>query len=241
MKYALMKEKIKNMKIYYKHPPYSLEKKLLDAIKIGLLDEAILTLDIINSTERATLSKDSLRSIKNSLIISCALFGRAVINANVNPEDVFTLSDLFIIHIDSLTQINELYQFEYEMLAEFIKLTNDAKVSNYSQPINSIIKYIHANISTPLTVNELAANISKSPDYLSKLFKNEVGITITTYILIHKIQLAQYFLEFTSMKVIDISVLLSFCNQAYFSSTFKKYTGSTPTEYRLHNTASILQ
>ncbi len=49
----------------------------------------------------------------------------------------------------------------------------------------------------------------------------------------HKIELSKYYLEFTDMKVIDIAVELSFCNQGYFSSTFKKFMGCSPSEYKL--------
>ncbi|NDL68245.1 helix-turn-helix transcriptional regulator [Anaerotalea alkaliphila] len=233
MNNALIMEKMKNMEGYFMHPSYTLEKKLLSEIRMGFLEEAHRTLDLINSTERAHLSKDPLRSLKNSLIISCALFARAAIEANVQPEDVFTLSDVFILHIETTSQLEELRQFEYEMVRQYIQLVNNTEVQSYSQPITAVIKHIHNNITEPITVNELAALVSKSPDYLSKLFKKEVGQTISSYILVHKVELAKYFLEFTSMKVIDIAVLLNFCNQGYFSSTFKRFTGVSPMEHKM--------
>lgn len=232
MEHRLIREKMRNVTSYFIHPSYSLEKKLLSEIKLGLLDEAITTLDIINSTERAVLSKDPIRSLKNSLIISCAIFARGVIEANVQPEDVFTLSDILILKIDATNQPEALRQYEYEMVKDYIGLVNQAEVMNYSQSITIVVKYIHNYIASPLTVNDLAALVSKSPDYLSKLFKKEVNETLINYILMHKIKLAQYFLEFTAMKVIDIATVLSFCNQGYFSATFKKFTGVTPIEFR---------
>ncbi len=173
MHYSLYKEKLKNLRIFYQHPSYSLEKKLLNEIKMGLDDEATSTMSLINSTERASLSRNSLRSLKNSLIISCALFARSVIEANVSPEDVYTLSDIFIGHIEELKDADELRSFEYEMIDEFIRLVNTSETHDYSQPVTTVINYIHDHLTEPLTVGELAHLVSKSPDYLSKVFKRK--------------------------------------------------------------------
>ncbi len=96
MNRSLIKEKLKNMDMEYKHPPYSLETKLLSEISLGLLSEALTTLTQINGLDRAALSSNSLRSMKNSMIASCTIFTRAIIRAGVTPEDAFDLSDHFI-------------------------------------------------------------------------------------------------------------------------------------------------
>ncbi len=239
MQYSLKKERMRNIEGYFQHPSYSLEKKLLNEIRMGMADQAKSTLDVINSTDRARLSRNSLRSLKNSMIISCALFARSVLETGIDPEDVFTLSDIFIGHIEEMGSEAELNKFEYEMVAEYIRLVNQSEIYNLSQPVSAVINYIHDHLSDNLTVSDLASLIHKSPDYLSRLFKKEMGMNLTSYIQIHKVQLAQYFLEYTEMKIIDIAILLNFCNQGYFSSSFKKYTGYTPSDYRINKAECV--
>ena len=68
--------------------------------------------------------------------------------------------------------------------------------------------------------------------YLSKIFHKEVGITMTDYIHIQKIEVAKHFLEFSKMSITEIATLLDFCNPAYFSNVFKKHMQMTPLAYR---------
>ncbi|BEP28369.1 AraC family transcriptional regulator [Helicovermis profundi] len=232
MRKDLLDEKLKNINFDYIHPSYNLEKKLVNEIKLGLLNEAKNTLDMINSIERAIIAKNTLRSAKNSIIISCALFTRGVIQAGIEPEEAFNFSDIFIRKIESFNVRYDLLKFEYTMIDEFIELINNKNISKYSRDISKLIKYINSNITRQIKLEELSFLSSKSPEYLSKLFKNEVGINIVDYINHQKIESSKMFLEFTNMRITDISAIFDFCNPGYFSLVFKKIIGISPKEYR---------
>ncbi len=232
MNRSLIKEKLKNMDMEYKHPPYSLETKLLSEISLGLLSEALTTLTQINGLDRAALSSNSLRSMKNSMIASCTIFTRAIIRAGVTPEDAFDLSDHFIKKIELFEDTEQLEAFEYSMVKDFIGLVNASKTHHYSQAISKVIRHISENATSKLTVKELAEMTHLSADYLSNLFHKEVGISITTYIQERKIAIAKNFLEFSTLKITEIAYVLEYCNSAYFSNVFKKQTGMSPAQYR---------
>jgi YesN/AraC family two-component response regulator len=225
MNRSLIKEKLKNMDIEYRHPPYFLETKLLSEISLGLLSEALTTLTQINGLERASLSSNSLRSIKNSMIASCTIFTRAIIRAGVTPEDAFDLSDIFIKKIETFQDSAHLEAFEYEMVKEFVGLVNENKTLHYSQSISKVIRYISENATSKITVKDL-----------SSLFHKEVGVSISAYIQERKIAIAKNFLEFSPLKITDIAYVLDYCNSAYFSNVFKKQTGMSPAEYRRNHT-----
>jgi len=232
MKNTMILEKLKNLNMYYTHPSYALEQKLLHEIKMGSLEEAMQTVHQINKSERATLAKDSKRSTKNSLIGSCTLFTRAIIDAGVDPEDAFDLSDVFITHIEGLENEDELQTFEYEMVTAFVKTVNQSRLFNFPYPISKVVKYIHEHVTSKLTVIDLAEIANTSPDYLSKIFHKEIGMTISQYIKKEKIEVAKQFLIYDNMKITDIAILLEYCNSAYFSNVFKAETGQTPAEFR---------
>lgn len=239
MKSLLIKEKLKNYNLHYRHPSYYYEKKLLNEMRLCLLDEALHTLKEINTLDRPALAYDSIRSLKNSLIGSCTIFTRAVIEAGIDYEDAFNLSDVFIKHIESLDHEKELKEFEYKMVKDFIELIQEDRIKEHPYPISKVVKYIYENASSKLSVNMLAEMNNLSPNYLSKRFHQEVGIPISEYIQIQKIELAKNFLEFSEMKITDIATLLEFCNPAYFTNVFKKHTGISPNTYRKLNMRDI--
>ncbi|MCK8060467.1 MULTISPECIES: helix-turn-helix domain-containing protein [unclassified Fusibacter] len=232
MDYKLLKEKLKNMDCHYIHPSFELERKLINEIKLAMKEEAFSTLDTINSLERAVLSRDPLRSLKNSLIASCTLFTRAVIEAGVSSEDAFSQSDLFIMSIESIHHHGLLLKFEYEMVEEFISLVIHSNIYNYPKPISRVVRYIYEHITEPLSLSLLAEYASMSSDYLSKLFILEVGMPVTPFIQIQKIEIAKYFLRYSQISLSEIATLLSFCNPGYFTKVFIKHTGLTPSSFR---------
>ncbi len=235
MKSTYVKEKIKNLDLQYNHPSYALERKLLRNIEMGLLDESLSILSHINSFERAHLSRNSVRSLKNSLIGSCTLFTRAVIKAGISAEDAFDLSDGLIQKIELLETRKELEEFEREMVKDFVDLVKQINVTSYRYPISQIVTFIHEHVATKITVNDLANMVYLSPDYLSKLFHQEVGISLSEFIQLQKIEAAKDLLEYDEMNITDIATILCYCNHGYFSNVFKKHTGQTPMEYRKNN------
>ncbi len=242
MNNVLIREKLKNFNIQYSHPSYSLEQQLLQQIKLCNFEEAMEIVKTTRQLERPKLSNDAIRSLKNGLIASCTLFTRAAIESNVDYEDAFALSDVFIKHIDQLNTIDELYQFEVTMIKDFIDLIERDRVSEYQYPISKVIKYIYANGAKKLTVSYLAGIYHMSPDYLSKMFHKEVGITLSIFIQAQRVDIAKNFLEFSQMSITDISTILEFCNPAYFTKIFKKHTGSSPKDYRnLYKNKGILK
>lgn len=232
MKNSLIREKLRNLDSHYVHPSYALECKLLKEIEYGYLDEAIATQERILETERPMLGKDLLRSTRNALIASCTLFTRASIEGGIVPEDAFNLSDVFINQIDLAESVKDLKGFEYDMIKSFIKLVQQTKVYDYAYPVSKIIKYIYVNATSKLSVASVADFCNLSPDYISKIFHNEVGMTMTEFIQEQKVEVAKHFLAFSRMTITEISTLLEFCNPAYFSNVFKKIVGVSPLAYR---------
>jgi len=101
--------------------------------------------------------------------------------------------------------------------------------------IDIVKKYIVDNISVNIQRDELAKRVYLNPDYLSKLFRKQEGITIGEYILNKRMMLAQQLLIYTELAVADIGQKVGMADASYFIKTFKKYTGFTPQHYREKN------
>lgn len=68
--------------------------------------------------------------------------------------------------------------------------------------------------------------------YMAHAFTKYIGISPISYLLEKRIQEGKSLLESTSYSIAEISTLLGFSSQSYFSQTFKKSTGRTPIQHR---------
>ncbi len=94
------------------------------------------------------------------------------------------------------------------------------------------IAYIHKNILTVDSVQEIAQNVNMSPSRLATIFKATTGVSIMQYVINAKINLAARALATTKKHITDIAMECGFSSNAHFSNTFKKFFDVSPSEYR---------
>ncbi|MGF9696216.1 response regulator transcription factor [Paenibacillus sp. MABNR03] len=96
-----------------------------------------------------------------------------------------------------------------------------------------IDEYIKLNKYSHLSINDIAMKFHVSPSYVSRVIKNVTQSTFVQYYTRLRIQEACRLMECQpDMKFKELSDLLSFSDQHYFSKVFKEYTGFSPTEYK---------
>jgi len=227
--------KTRNLETMYIHPPYFLEREMIDMIKKGENKNAQRLLVETNNQKRAHLADDAIRSLKNSIICSCTLYARAAIEAGSLPEEAFTLSDTFIIAIERAQTEKELLKLESEMLNEYCQMVLDVNDSKYSSIVLRTINNVNQSLTEKVTLQQLADMVYVHPNYLSSLFKKEVNISLFKYILKRKVEESVYFIKYTDLPLCAIANKFQFCSQSYYIKTFKKYLGVTPNWYRRPN------
>ena len=107
-------------------------------------------------------------------------------------------------------------------------LSNDRLLANIDQ-------YIENNLSSGITLQDVAKYVHFSTGYLSRLLKGKTGISFTEYVVRAKIHRAMMLLTSSSMTVQNIAAQIGYNDFRYFTHIFKKYANCTPSEYR-HNT-----
>ncbi len=109
-----------------------------------------------------------------------------------------------------------------------------------SDEIGASLLYIKENLTEIDSLDEIAGVAALSVSRFSHKFKTEVGTPPREYINLLKIERSKQLLTTTLQSVTDIAFNLSFTSSDYFSRVFKKYTGSTPLEYRkAYNTSAL--
>ena len=94
-----------------------------------------------------------------------------------------------------------------------------------------INQYIKQHYSEDIGRTELAEQFHLAPEYLSKTYKKQMGVSIKDTIAEYRIEEAKRLLE-RGERVSDVAEKVGFDNFTYFSTTFKKYTGVSPNQYR---------
>ncbi|MBO8477905.1 MAG: AraC family transcriptional regulator [Bacteroidetes bacterium] len=109
-----------------------------------------------------------------------------------------------------------------------------SKVQN-DDPVQESIAYMLKNIGKKLTLEEIAGHVRYSPSHFGHIFLTKTGYTPLCYFNQLKIQEACRLLDFTDMKIKEISASLGFYDQYHFSKVFLRHTGEMPTCYRKRN------
>lgn len=123
------------------------------------------------------------------------------------------------------------------LLKEFIdedKIFNsENNISVYKiDELECALSYIEKNFRKNITLNDVANYVNFSSTYLSKLFKNNIGINFNKYITKRRIKEATLILENKNISVNDLAFQIGYNEPSYFCKVFKKEKGVTPLEYR---------
>lgn len=99
--------------------------------------------------------------------------------------------------------------------------------------MDQIEKYIRDHYTETISIADLSDRYHFNPSYLTRKFKKEKGIAPLKLINTLKIQKAEELLKNTEYSVKEISEMLGFSSQHYFSRLFQQYEKLSPVEYRL--------
>jgi len=105
-----------------------------------------------------------------------------------------------------------------------------------SRYVQEAMDYIAGNCADPgLSVGQVAASLGLSEGHLSHLFKKETDCTVGSYLTRCRMQKAMTLLKKGKLRVYEVAEAVGYKDITYFSGTFKKLTGMSPTEYQNAN------
>lgn len=222
-----------NREYSFKHSPFEKEFEFYDCVKNGDTEGVKRHMTALGSSGAGMLSDDPLRNLKYHFIITIALITRFCVEGGMEMETAYTLSDLYILKVDKCIRECDIHYLHREAVLDFTDQMNKvARGDIYSKPIIMTMDYIYDHLHSKIYEEEIAEYVSLSTSYLSRLFKKEVGVTISAYIAIKRVETAQNMLRYSDFSPLDIGNYLAFSSHSHFISTFRKYTGMTPNEFR---------
>lgn len=106
------------------------------------------------------------------------------------------------------------------------------QVTAHTDYVEAAKQYIECHILERFSVQDAAAAIGITPNYLSSLFKRQLGQNFIDFVNARKVQHACILLRDGRHLVYEVSHMLGYDNAYYFTKVFKRYRGVTPSEYQ---------
>lgn len=180
------------------------------------------------------MAQSPVRHEKNVFIKSATSAGMlGAIPGGLSVEVVYQLIDSYTQECEQLRTIEEINSLQHMMVLDFCQRVSDAKLpEGISAEVYRCASFIRSNTNRPLSVDDVAKQVHRSSSYMMKLFKQELGTHITTFITQCKLEEAKRLLQYSDRSLAEISNYLCFSSQSYFQNVFKKQYGITPMQYR---------
>lgn len=200
-------------------------------LKIRQKDKKGLTLELLqvfDFIERDKLSIKSSKMIFNDLlgIINRMCKENAVGLGEVYSEEL--TQDEIVTSLETLDTAKIWFLKVFEKLMSLINSREDGLNSLY---VKKAVEFIKRNYAENISLGQIADSLDITDNYLSKLFKEEVGIGFAEYLCDIRLEMAKNFLEEGKKDIKTVSEICGFNNYAYFFNVFKKKIGITPKKY----------
>lgn len=233
-----LKIRMENFNINYSNNKGIALIKILEKNFVGIVNKnerELISYGVVN------VSKDFMSNLKNLYVFQYSS-SRVVIMCDVESvivwkevlinleEQISTLFKIDIIIENSLLSNNPM-----EIKDTFNKLKSNILEKSKKTPIVlEVEKYISKNYGDEnLSIEKLSNKLGISQTYLTRLLKKELGMNFIDYLTYIRIQNSIELMKEPSIKIYEISRLVGYSTQHYFSSVFKKHMGMSPNDYRM--------
>lgn len=201
------------------------------------------TLIFIRKNIGWTMYSDSDTPMKKHFINVSGRFIDGILSAHKIVSPVIVIKTDVLTEFENILQyFEESDQMSYELLnaveSELLRMVQKLDLAVMNKELThitraeNILSYIEQNLTTKLSIEDIASAFFISESQLIRIFKKKYNTTPMQYIIARKIYLAEYYLKRTEMSVSEISSLLCFTDRKYFSKVFKKHVGESPLIYK---------
>ena len=209
------------------------ERELLRMVRRG---DTVALKEWINhapAIRGGVLAKEQLRQKKNTFIVTVTLVSRAAVRGGMDADDAFYHSDSYIRQCELLSSPSDILNLQYRMVLDYTERVERLRLGKMPSKLTiDVANYIQHHMSEPISAERIAEKLFLNRSYLSRKFKEETGETLTAFILKEKTEEAKRLLRYSDKSLTAIGSYLGFSSASHFSRVFRRYVGTTPSDYR---------
>jgi AraC-like DNA-binding protein/ligand-binding sensor protein len=177
-------------------------------------------------------SSGSMETMRARVIELVVLLSRAAIRGGADVEQIFGLNYTYLGKIQSFRNIDEIAYWLSGIMTRFTDQVFNLAHVKHADVIYRAVDYVKKNYMKKITLEETAALVFLSPAYFSRIFKEEMGTNFNNFVNQYRVEAARKLLLNDTVSLTDISSLVGFEGQSYFSKVFKRLTGVSPGKFR---------
>jgi AraC-like DNA-binding protein len=110
--------------------------------------------------------------------------------------------------------------------------SDNVKSTPFSEEIQRAVRYMNKNLHKKISIEELAEQVFLSHSGLIWKFKQELNTSPSYYLHLLRMRKAEHLLLGSPCSIAEISELCGYQNPYYFTNTFHKHSGMSPTAFR---------
>lgn len=215
----------------YRHT-YQEERRILDAVKEGEIEEAV-RLSKGMDVNVGRLGESEVEHWRNLSIVAATLCARAAIEGGVMPSIAYRLSGFYINKSTACKDITQIMIYRNHAIEELAKRVREQKDKRHTSSYTEQCKdYVSGHYREKIYLEDIAEALGISSSYLSRLFKKETGISLQDFINDVRVEKASNLLRYSEETLPGIAEYVNFPSQSYFGKIFKQKMKMTPKQYR---------
>ena len=173
-------------------------------------------------------SRNKIRQLKYNAVAGITLACRAAALGGAPEIECYARSDSAIMKIDETNNELTIYKILIQTTIDYATLVQQTKSSfQHPQIIRKCVHYITSHTHENITLDQLADGSEYSKEYIAKLFRKHMGMSVSDYIQKIRIDEAKDLL-LQGKSCGEVACILNYTSQSYFIRQFKKHTGITP-------------
>ena len=212
---------------------YEASNAAIEAIKQGNLSLAYRFIhEMSPDMTPVARNVNPLRNIQNFCIILNTQLRHAMEELHLHPYQLDRFSTEIAIRIENLRTTEEAANYCMEIIRKYCELSQERAYAHLNHLTRQAVVYIKTHLSDNLSVKDTAKALVTHPNYLSGVFRREMGITFIDFVNRERCRQAAGLLRCTNMPVQLIASSVGYNNTSYFARQFTRFYDMTPRSYR---------
>ena len=210
--------------------PIHLEKRLFAEVKNGETDHAIATAETYFDLVAANYADDLMNM--RLKVLEFALFAEHLAYESGGMTYEFRAREDYLPTIMAISDLDTLKKWFGDKIGTATHNVSCKATEKSMSVVETAKEYIQNNYSKDISLDDVSRTVNISPYYFSKIFKEETGEGFVEYLTGIRIEKAKELLNTTEYSIKEICSMVGYADPNYFSRSFKKNVGVTPTEYK---------
>lgn len=227
------KGKIYFLKDQKKYNYYTLtledEKNLLRAIIEENINEAVVLVE--SYLDKFKTEYEEVNTLKAWIIDLVNILTRIAMKCEINPQVLFETDYIPYQEIDSKQNIEEIKDWLVSIIKKIVDINNGESNLHRSEILKAV-EYIENHCTEDIYLRDVANHVNISPNYFSMIFKKEIGVAFSEFLLNARLEKSKIFLKKKGIKIYEAAFKAGFNNDQYFNRIFKQKYGVTPLVFK---------